>query len=114
MATQLRNGDYFLDARGCFVNGNEIDDIIQRVTTCLTVKRGSFALDPDFGSELHTLNLHTATEDVLMSYVAEAISRVDEVQLMSVKRNNNRDDNALALTITLRLKKTDESINVAM
>lgn len=105
MGSKQSGGDYEVTKQGIFVQASPLDDMIEQVNTCLKVKKGSFACNRDFGSELYTLDIANCTEDTLKVYVTEALAQVNGVRVLDVKRNLNTQFDSLALTISLLVEE---------
>ena len=55
MELKIRDRDYVSDGAGGLVRVSGWEEMLQRVLYKLSVRRGSFVLAPDLGSELHLL-----------------------------------------------------------
>lgn len=83
----MENKDYVTDGRGRVVSNTGEDALLRDVRFCLTVRRGSFPLLPDFGSRLHLLqeaepSLHTA---LARRYAAEALAGREDVTVTDAR-----------------------------
>lgn len=76
MDTMLAGGDQYRDARGLPAAITGIQELIQRALIRLTVRKGSFALDPELGSELRRLRggPSEALDRAALSYAQEALA----------------------------------------
>ena len=55
MELKIKDRDYVSDGTGALVRVSGWDELLERVLFKLSVRRGSFALAPELGSELHLL-----------------------------------------------------------
>ena len=55
MELKIRDRDYVSDGAGGLERADGWDEVLQRVLFKLSVRRGSFSLAPELGSELHLL-----------------------------------------------------------
>ena len=106
MDTLLKNNDHAADEYGRPVTITGTRALVQRLLIRLSVRRGSFAPNPNLGSELHKLPLALAGEKrdrLALHYAQEALlpegARVEQATCRPVK--GKPDALAVALTITL-------------
>lgn len=112
MPTKIIDGEYAINSHGCFIEADNIDEILQRALAYLKIRRGSFSLDPQLGSELFTLDMSTATEDTLKAYISEALSSIPEIEVMDIQRNQNKPDNALSITVYVKVGNQKKQFNL--
>ena len=55
MELKIKDRDYVSDGAGALVRVSGREELLERVLYKLSVRRGSFALMPELGSELHLL-----------------------------------------------------------
>lgn len=101
MGIKQLNGDYAVNRQGLFIKASDEEEILQRVLTCLKVKRGSFCCDKQLGSELFTLDKALCSEDTLKVYISEALACIKEVSVLDVKRNLDKGFDSVAITVSL-------------
>lgn len=82
----LRDGDYVPDGAGSLVKLTGAEEVLQRVLFRLTVRRGSFPLLPELGSELYRLGGEkpSARQALAAQYVAQALAEEPEVEVETV------------------------------
>lgn len=91
MALVFRDGDYVPDGSGGFRTVSGSAEVLERVLWKLSVRRGSFPLLPELGSDLHLLGRSPAKERQALAerYVKEALSdeelTVDTVRLTGLE-----------------------------
>lgn len=76
MALVFRDGDYVPDGSGGFRTVSGSAEVLERVLWKLSVRRGSFPLLPELGSDLHLLGRSPARERQALAerYVRQALS----------------------------------------
>ncbi len=87
MDTALNNGDLFLDkTTGSFKTISGAAELLQRAMISLTVRKGSFYLDPSLGSELYKLRRtpKASLESEAARLVREALLPLPEVTVNSL------------------------------
>lgn len=87
MDVLLKNGDTVLDHRGRPVMVSGEDELLQRAAIRLTVRRGSLAHDPDFGSRLFLVRTgnREARDRQALTAVREALAPMKEIAVRSVR-----------------------------
>ena len=95
MELKLENGNYLPDGHGGLQQAEE--ELLQRVLSRLSARRGSFPFLPDFGSRLYLLGLAAPSvrEAAAERYVTEALApelKVEQVRLW--------EDGSLTVTLT--------------
>lgn len=55
MELKIKDRDYVSDGAGALVRASGREELLERVLYKLSVRRGSFPLAPELGSELHLL-----------------------------------------------------------
>lgn len=103
MATKIENGDYCIDSHGVIMQCDYIESILQRAQILLKMKKGSFILNDKLGSELHTLDIHSCTNELLKVYISEALAPIKEIEFYDVKRDVNKKDDAISLNVYIRI-----------
>ena len=73
MELKIKDRDYVSDGAGALVRVSGREELLERVLYKLSVRRGSFALAPELGSELHLLwrEKGERRETAAKQYVAE-------------------------------------------
>lgn len=103
MDTLLQEGDMRRGTRGlpCTVTGAE--ELIQRAIIRLSVRRGSFALDPALGSELYKLGACNAASlaATAENFVRQALLPLPEITVNEVRCV--RTDDRLRLQMELMI-----------
>lgn len=87
MDTLLQNGDMGCGANGLPRTVTGAEELIQRAIIRLTVRRGSFALDPALGSELYKLG---ACANASLAATAENFVRQALLPLATITVNEVR------------------------
>ena len=87
MELLLRDGDYVPDGSGSLIKLTGPEEVLQRVLFRLTVRRGSFPLLPELGSELYRLGGEkpSARQALAAQYVAQALAEEPEVEVETVR-----------------------------
>lgn len=115
MDTMLMGGDHYTDARGLPVALTGARELLQRALIRLCVRKGSFALDPALGSELHRLR-HSESEwnnRLALSYVQEALQGMPEISVASVSCTPGGADNLrVAVSLAVGEELYDLEVNV--
>lgn len=85
MALVFRDGDYIPDGNGGFRTVSGSAEVLERILWKLSVRRGSFPMLPELGSDLHLLGRVPAKERETMAerYVYQAL-RDEPVTVTSV------------------------------
>ena len=109
MDTLLAGGDHSTDARGLPRRITGTQELIQRALIRLQVKKGSFALDPSLGSELHKLRRSGSETNnrLAMGYVQEALAPLQGVSVESVRCSLSGSEDLL---VTVELLARGESV----
>ena len=90
MDTALSKGDFDLNSRGMPYLLGGLAQLMQRVSLALKVKKGSFSLDENLGSELYLLNKQTdLLEKRTEMLIKEAIANVPEIEISKIKVSFN-------------------------
>jgi hypothetical protein len=103
MDTKLLNRDIDTTARGLpFLIGGE-RELLQRAFIRLTVRKGSFPLDPSLGSELYRLRGVTCGSiyDAALAYARECLITEEYVTADSVTVTTDREQGKLRLDFKL-------------
>lgn len=104
MDTLILGGDHAIDERGLPVALDGAREAAQRAMIRLSVRRGSFALDKNLGSMLHTLS--GADSGLAQSYVQDALSDMDGVRVGDVSCAYESAAQALKITAELEIEGT--------
>ena len=100
--TALYNGDFLLDNRNRMVEISGIDEFLQKVSIILSVRKGSFCYDRNFGSELYKLrNYEDHLEDRAKMLAEEALYDLDYVKVNSVEVEIDSENDEITLTLHL-------------
>jgi len=111
--TALYNGDFLLDNRNRIVEISGINEILQKISIILSVKKGSFCYDRNFGSELYKLrNYEDHLEDRAKMLVEQALYNLDYVKVSDVEVENDLENDKITLTLHLIIDKTNYSLEV--
>ena len=116
MDTQLQYGDFVLDGRGLPVSITGIQEIAQRALIRLTVRRGSFALDPQLGSNLYRLpaNSPDIVDQLAFQYVTEALQPMPQLKILQVTCSTRLPYQQLLVTISLQYLTQPLQLTVAV
>ena len=97
MELKLENGNYLPDGHGGLQQAEE--ELLQRVLSRLSARRGSFPFLPDFGSRLYLLGLAAPSvrEAAAERYVTEALAPEKDLK---VERVRLWEDGSLTVTLT--------------
>lgn len=84
----LHHGDHERNAQGFLQQADGARESIQQAMIRLSVPQGSFALDKNLGSRLHTLPNapKERQEELALEYAQEALLDLPAVRVVSVKR----------------------------
>ena len=87
MDTLLKDGDFYLDERGCPVKIEGANELVQQAVLRLTTRKGAFALDKSLGSELYRLRAcgKEKLASLAEAYVAQAVLPVNGLELQKVQ-----------------------------
>lgn len=113
MDTALSNGNFLLDSRGIPFLISGVKELLQRALIRLSIKKGSFIYDRDFGSNLYKLKGDTGNiQKSALNIVRETLSVMPEifVENVSVRLSNSNED--LSLNILLYIKNKKEELEV--
>lgn len=105
MDNLLANGDMVLNHCGDVQSVDGLKEIIQRVLIRLTVRKGNFPYDPDLGSGLYQLDLHTTDDFTLLSVVREALAPIGEVVVTGIEKTVDQAQQILFLAVYLKVKE---------
>lgn len=105
MDNLLANGDMVLNHCGDVQSVDGLKEIIQRVLIRLTVRKGNFPYDPQLGSELYHLDLHSTDDFTLLSIVREALAPIDEVVVTGVEKSVDQKQQILFLSVYIKVKE---------
>lgn len=113
MDTMLVNGDHYINARGLPVKIFDEDEIIQQILLRLQVRKGSFALDTSFGSDLYKLPavVSDANSRTALSYILNALGDIKQISNISAKLNL---DNAGNLIIYMDISINNKEISLSI
>ncbi len=107
MDTKLNNGGFVLNSRGLPYAVLDAEELAQRAYIRLAVRRGSFALDPQLGSDLHRLPRGTAEAlaPLAADYVRQALAPLPAVTVQEVGCRYDSAADAITATVTLRIDR---------
>lgn len=112
MELKIRDRDYVSDGAGGLVRVSGWEEMLQRVLYKLSVRRGSFVLAPDLGSELHLLWREKGESRVTAAkqYAAEALAGETGLTVSDVTLKQQGD----LLTLRLALLYEGETREVSV
>ena len=112
MELKIRNRDYVSDGAGGLVRVRGWDELLERVLFKLSVRRGSFALAPELGSELHLLwrEKGESRATAAKQYIAEALAEEAGLTVSDVTMEQKGD--LLALRIALLYEGKERGVSV--
>ena len=89
----LHHGDHERNAQGFLQRAGGARESIQQAMIRLSVPQGSFALDKNLGSRLHTLPNapKERQEELALEYAQEALLDLPAVRVVSVKRQGGEE-----------------------
>ena len=89
----LHHGDHERNAQGFLQRADGARESIQQAMIRLSVPQGSFALDKNLGSRLHTLPNapKERQEELALEYAQEALLDLPAVRVVSVKRQGGEE-----------------------
>ena len=93
MELKIRDRDYVSDGAGGLVRVSGREELLERVLYKLSVRRGSFALAPELGSELHLLWREKGERRATAAkqYVAEALAEETALTVSGVSLERKGD-----------------------
>ena len=93
MELKIKDRDYVPDGSGALVRASGREELLERVLYKLSVRRGSFPLMPELGSELHLLwrEKGERRETAAKRYVAEALAEEAGVTVSGVSLEQKSD-----------------------
>lgn len=114
MDTLLINGDHATNSRGIPIAVTGEREVIQRALLRLAIKKGSFACDPELGSELYKLRGSRSAGDLArtaQSYVQEALLPMTDVTVTGVELEQSGAD-GLRLSVSLATQDNQYQLEV--
>ena len=93
MELKIKDRDYVSDGAGALVRVSGREELLERVLYKLSVRRGSFALMPELGSELHLLWRENGEGRATAAkrYVAEALAAETALTVSGVSLEQKGD-----------------------
>ena len=112
MELKIKDRDYVADGAGGLVRVSGWEEMLQRVLYKLSVRRGSFVLTPDLGSELHLLwrEKGESRATAAKQYAAEALAGETGLTVSDVTLEQQGD----LLTLRLALLYEGETREVSV
>ena len=112
MELRIRDRDYVSDGAGGLERAGGWDEVLERVLFKLSVRRGSFALAPELGSELHLLwrEKGESRATAAKQYVAKALAEETELAVSDVTTEQKGD--LLVLRIALLYEGEERGVSV--
>lgn len=112
MELKITDGEYTLGDYLAPTELEEFDEVLQRVTMKLKVRRGSFLPLPDYGSRLYLLSKSkpSSRETAARQYVLEALADETELELSALELSQ-KDDGEAALSLTF-IYKSEYTVNI--
>ena len=109
MELKIKDRDYVADGAGGLVRVSGWDELLERVLFKLSVRRGSFALAPELGSNLLWREKGESRATAAKQYVAEALA--DEEGLSVTGMELAEKNGFLELRVLLRYEnETGEAV----
>ena len=104
MERMLREGDYVPDGRGGVQTVEGARELLERVLWELCVRRGSFPLLPELGSQLWRLSgvKNSQRQALARQYVAEALSDEEGLSITDVRLTGEGGDGTLRVELEWR------------
>lgn len=114
MDTLLSGGGLYKDDCGLPVMIEDMDEILQQIYIRLSVRRGSFAPDPELGSELHTLGGMDPEQlsDRALALVRQALAPIGAVQVQSVTCTQGAGIRDIRVHVQLQASGRAASVNL--
>lgn len=111
--TALYDGDFLLSNRNRVVKISGIEEILQKVFIILSVKKGSFCYNRNFGSELYKLrNYEDHLEERAKMLVEQALYNLDYVKVTDVDFENDSENDEITLTLHLIIDEETYDLEV--
>lgn len=114
MTTKLTHGDYQSDTRGNLIQIDGTQEIAQQAMIRLTIPKGSFAYNPELGSELHTVDLNQCDDNLLYAMVCDALAPIPSLDVVSVKRTISEERDTLIITIEAKISGKDTILSLTV
>lgn len=101
----LVNGDHYLDSRGLPVTLTGEQEKIQQALIRLSIRRGTFPLDPELGGRLYLLQKARAQDlnRLALSYAADALASMKGVEVVDALVKSTQGQ-GLEVTLSLRVE----------
>ncbi len=112
MTPKIQNGDYVFKNTGNLIEISGKEEILQRAFFRLKAHYGEFELDRTLGSELHKLDLNTATNDRIFVYVTEALMPIEEIEVDAVEKTIDDNNGQIYITVYLKVSGEDAIIEL--
>ena len=114
MELKIRDRDYVSDGAGGLERADGWDEVLQRVLFKLSVRRGSFSLAPELGSELHLLwrEKGESRATAAKQYIAEALADEPGLTLEDVTVREGKD--VLEVELALRSGTENAALRVTI
>lgn len=108
----MEHKDYATDERGCIMSVTGENALLSDVLFCLTARRGSFPLLPEFGSRMYLLrNAKPSLRTVLArQYAAEALADRDDLTVTDACVTVSGE----SLTVRIELTRQGEGLSVEL
>ena len=111
--TALYDGDFLLSNRNRLVKISGIEEVLQKVFIILSVKKGSFCYDRNFGSEIYKLkNYEDHLEERAKMLVEQALYNLDYVKVTDVDVENDLENDDITLTLHLIIDEETYDLEV--
>jgi hypothetical protein len=111
MDLALENGDFKKSANGHPVSIDGVAELLQRALIRLSVRKGSFPLDLNLGSNLYKLKTSYIEKGVLKSTilrdVKEALAPITQLSVLSIDTLSTNQGERLELTVTMNTSSND-------
>lgn len=110
--TLLHNGDFVRNPFGHPVTLNGYNELLQQILIRLSIKKGSFELDKELGSNIYRLKSANSTilNNEALIYAREALMAMENIQVISADVEMLNTDSAI---VTVRVKLDDATADVS-
>lgn len=110
MTPKLENGVFVTDTLGNLIDLSDAEAILQQVIILLSIKKGSFSINPNLGSDLLNADLNQCSEEYLFQIISDSLLKIPKVKVLKVTRTAVSENHKLSLSINLIVNKQEYSI----
>lgn len=111
MDIKLENGDFSVSANGDIKTVDGVDEILQRVKICCSIKKGSFLYDKELGVDYENADISSQRGlKQLEMLLNEAVIDISGVRVEITKAENQSDKIKLRLKISYKGNKYETEV----